>query len=327
MSNINWNQFLSNFASNVNRPANVMPEEPMPLDTAIIKQTPVETRVQNFFPGASAQFAQTAAELAALNKDQTAQMLKELLNMPKDLEGLLSRIAVNNNASNLKTAMFLLNSTLDIMKLSAMLQDTSRNASTNLYKMLAELNQVGMSLKDEQVSMLTKMISTVSSSSNSDAQSLKTMMLLYLPWLPLTDPDAFKWEISKKGGGAGGANTDSVTILISTERFGNLQAVITKTDQDSIKTEVVSSKTFPRDELVSLMKEESKKYNVHISCSTSVKSEFDKEKAKTSKTKVFINSAPGVNPFLILMSGALVRHVHALDEKERLKEERKEMLG
>ena len=58
-----------------------------------------------------------------------------------------------------------------------------------------------------------------------------------------------------------------------------------------------------------------------------VKSEFDKEKAKTSKTKVCMNSSPGVNPFLILISGALIKHVHEIDSRENLREQRKELLS
>ena len=39
-----------------------------------------------------------------------------------------------------------------------------------------------------------------------------------------------------------------------------------------------------------------------------------------------MNTSPGVNPFLLLISNAVIKNVHIIDVKENLKEQRKEKL-
>ena len=151
-------------------------------------------------------------------------------------------------------------------------------------------------------------------------------MLLYLPWLPLTDPDAFKLEIGEKGSDAGTDSDDSVTILISTENYGNLQADILKTDSDGIKILLITSKEFPQKDFEVLMKQESIKYNININMDIASKEAFTKSKTDERKTEVSMNISPGVNPFLLLISNSLIKNVHLIDSKENLREQRKEKL-
>ena len=40
-----------------------------------------------------------------------------------------------------------------------------------------------------------------------------------------------------------------------------------------------------------------------------------------------MNTSPGVNPFLLLISNALIKNVHIIDDKENLKEKRKEKIN
>ena len=65
--------------------------------------------------------------------------------------------------------------------------------------MIAKYNQAGLNIKGEQLNDLAKLISIVSSATGSEVQALKTTMLMYLPWLPLTDPNAFKLEVGSSG--------------------------------------------------------------------------------------------------------------------------------
>lgn len=39
-----------------------------------------------------------------------------------------------------------------------------------------------------------------------------------------------------------------------------------------------------------------------------------------------MNTSPGVNPFLILISSAVIRHVHFIDSKDSIRELRKERM-
>lgn len=330
MTNINWGQFSNNFSNNFNQVGvnNVQQNQPV-IQPPTSQQAPQQNNnnlMQTLFPNATQQLNQAFMQLASLNQQQTMNMLKELLQFPKNFEQLLSQLTTNANNVNNQTALLLLMSNLDFSKLSSLLQNSSKEAMSNLYQMLAQFNQMGMGLKDEQLGELTKLISFVAASSSSDVQSLKTTMLMYLPWLPLTDPDAFKLNITDKSFDGGLTSDDSISILMSTQNYGNIKVEIFKTDKDGIRIDFISSDTFPVKHFDNLMKEESKKYSININMEYTQKSVFNKDKNEVSKTQITMNTSPGVNPFLLVISNTVIKNIHSVDEMENLREARKEKL-
>lgn len=326
MSNINPGQFFNNFSNNFNG-INTNNIQNTPLNQNQMPQMQQNTPLDVLLPKYIAQFQQTTSQLAALNQQQLTNMIKDLLNFAKNFDSFISQLTVNSQNINQQTALLMLASTLNLSQLSSLLQNNSKNAMSNLYQMLAQYNQLGVSLKDEQLTQFTKLISFVAASSSSDIQSLKTTMLIYLPWLPLTDPDVFKLEIAQKNTAGGENNDDSITLLISTENYGNIQSDIYKTAQDGIKIEFTSSETFPQTEFKTLMKEESLKYSININFTFAAKEVFNKEKNETAKTQVCMNTSPGVNPFLLLISNAVIKNIHIIDSRENLREQRKEKIN
>ncbi len=325
MTNINWGQFSNNFISGFNSAgANNVQNTPLNANPAPMQQqsTPLEVLLPNYI----AQLQQTTNELATLNQQQTMNMLKELLQFPKNFEQLLSQLTVNAQQSVQQSALLLLASNMNLGDLSFLLQNNSKEAMTNLYQMLAQFNQVGMALKDEQINELSKLISFVATASTNDVQTLKATMLMYLPWLPLTDPNAFKLEIASSGSDGSKASDDNVSIMISTENYGNLQAEIYKTDKDGIKIELITSETFPQKEFTVLMKDEGIKYNININFDLFQKETFNKDKKEKSQTEICVNASSGVNLFLLLISNSVIKNVHIIDSKESLREQRKEKL-
>ncbi|MBQ3640797.1 hypothetical protein II906_02545 [bacterium] len=323
MSNINWGQFLNNFANNMARISNANLQNLTA--TAETFEPPVQNNTaSSLFPNTTAQLSQTASELANMNAQQSVNMLKDLMNMPKNFDQLLSQLATNNKTVSQETVLLLLTSSLDMSKLSSMLQTNSKQAMTNLYQMLAQYNQLGLSLKDEQVGQLTKLISFTAASTSSDVQTLKTTMLMYLPWLPLTDPEAFKLEMAKKSDGGTDGSDDSISVLMQTENYGNAKCDVFKTSEDGIKIIFTSSELFPQKDFQLLMKEEGIKYNININFEFSKKAAFNPDKVEKSQTQVFLNTSPGVNPFLLLISNTIIKNVHSIDIKQSLREIRKE---
>ncbi len=326
MTNINWSQFVNNYANSLTK-TNVNNIQNNIVNDAIqIAQMKQPVIAEPYLPNTTAQLSQTTSELAMMNQLQMSEMLKELMSFPKNMEDVLSKLMTNISQNSTQTALMLLTSSINLNSLSAMLQTNSKEGIANLYKMLAQFNEIGLKVNDEQISNLSQIISLVGSSSQNEASSIKMLMLMYLPYLPLNNPEAFKLELST-GGNEGSLNSDdSVKILIATENYGNIQAEVFKTDKDGIKIELISSQTFPVKEFKILMKEESIKYNININIDTAQKEIFNKEKNKTIKTQVFMNTSPGVNPFLLLISNALIKNIHTIDSKENLKEIRKEKL-
>lgn len=325
MTNVNWNQFSNNY-NNFNS-ANANNVQNVPLKQINVDVQQQKTPMEVLFPKYINQLSQTINELSILNQQQMTNMIKELLNFPKNFEQLLTQLVVNPNETNQKIAILLLASSMNMGQLSALLKNSSKTAMTNLYQMLAQFNLTGMSLKDEQIGQLTKLISFIAASSANDVQTLKTTMLMYLPWLPLTDPNAFKLEIAHGGASISEDSDDFITVLISTKNYGNLQADIMKTDKDGIVIYLISSETFPQEDFVILMKEESKKYSININFSLVKKETFNKDKNEKSQTQICMNTSSVVNPFLLLISNALIKNVHTIDSKENLREQRKEKIN
>ena len=326
MSNINWSQFLNNFTNTFNGINNTNNVPKTPLNQNSMPQMQQNLPQNNILPHYIAQFQQTTTQLASLNQQQITNMVKDLLNFAKNFDSFLSQLTVNSQNINRQTVLLMLAATINLGQLSSLLKTNSKEAMTNIYQMLAQYNQIGVTIKDEQLSQITKLISFVAASSLSDTQSLKTTMLMYLPWLPLTDPDVFKLEIDSENEAGGKNSDDSITILISTENYGNIKADVYKTQQDGIRIEFTSSETFPQKEFKVLMQEESIKYSININFLFSVKELFNKDKNEKTKTQVCMNTSPGVNPFLLLISNAVIKKVHIIDVKENLKEQRKEKL-
>lgn len=291
-----------------------------------INQVQQNTQIQTLFPNTAKQLAQIFQELAMLNPQQNTAMLKELLNMPKNFELLLLNFITDKTQTNAQTALMLLASSCNLNKLASLLQNSSKDAMSNLYRLVAQFNEINMSLKDEQLSQITKLISFVGASAASDVQTLKTTMLMYLPWLPLTDADAFKLEISKNSPNSFSDSDDSVSVMISTENYGNIQAEIIKTSKDGIKIDANTSESFPQKDLIKLMKDESRKYSININFDFQKNITFNKDNIKESKTQIYMNTSPGINPFLLVISNAFIKNVHEIDSKEKLRELRKEKL-
>ncbi len=330
MSNINWGQMINNFANAINNNVNSFaPKNNNVIDVGPQLYNPPQAnqKQQSVLPQTTQQLAQTTAELALLNQQQNMNMLKDLLKLPKNFEQLLTQISTMPDKATQKTALVLITSTLNTAELSALLQTSSKDAMSNLYKMLAQFNQVGMTMKDEQTAELSKLISFVAASATSDVQSIRTAMLMYLPWLPLTDPNAFKFEMGNQGSNGDAGSDDYISILIATQNYGNLQADVFKTNEDGIKIQLISSETFPQKDFILLMQEESKKYSININLDMAQKEAFNKDKNEKSDTQVCMNTSPGVNPFLLLISSSVIKAVHTIDEKENLREQRKEKVN
>ncbi len=326
MTNINPFQFTNSFINGYNTARTANAQNNTVLQNGQNENAVLNQPSQTILPKTMQQLSQTTAELAMLDNQQTIDMLKQLLNMPKNFEQLLSQLTSSKDGINQSLGLLLLAANTDLSALSNLLKNNSKEAMTNLYQMLAQYNKIGMNLKDELISDITKYISFVAASSNNDVQTLKAAILMYLPWLPLTDPNAFKLEIGNKGGSDDNAGDDYISILITTVNYGNLQADVYKTAQDGIKIQLISSQTFPQKEFTVLMQEESKKYSININFELAVKESFNKEKAEKSNTQIYMNTSPGVNPFLLLISNALIKNVHIIDSKEDLREKRKGML-
>lgn len=279
------------------------------------------TQAQNQFPVGEFLFN---AEVNQLEQQQTTQMIKELFQLPKEITEFLQLVTNQGKNAQVKELLGML---IDLNQMSGVLQQNGKSALSNLYQIIAEYNRLGVSMKSQEITELAKVINmAVRQVTSTEVQTLKTVMLLYLPWLPLTDSEAFKLEITEKKEEAASDSEDNITLLISTVNYANLQAAISKTGNESVNVNVICSENFPSTDLKNGLDEKSIKFNVPINFESKVHENATKYKNEERKMKIFMNTSPGVNPFLLLIANSVLNIVHNIDDMDTLREKRSQRI-
>lgn len=335
MKDINLGQFLNRF---INNDAGRKPQiqQQAQVENASFKAAaqnlnrPAANPLPNFDAAMQRQIAMNTAQLNQLNSMDMSQLLKDLLNLPanmKDFLLMMTNTLQNAQMTNQQLAALLLGSNLDMSKLILFMQNNGKEALAKLFQMIAGYNQMGTAVKSGQLNDLSAIINAcIPGASASEAQVLKNVLLLYLPWLPLGESNAFNLDIASKSGEEGGETDDSITILIATVNFGNVQVTLFKTDKSSIDMHIVCSNEFPQEEVKAAIRDESESYNVQTGILFEEKTNFGSEKVENVKTEVSMNTSPGVNPFLILMAQSVIKVIISIDKNYSLKETRKKYL-
>lgn len=267
---------------------------------------------------------------AQMQGQEMSLVLKDLLNMQKDMEAFLTNMT-NGNAVEQFTkadiAKLLMNSRLDLSQLKTFMQQNGKESLAKLFNMTADFAQSGAVARSSQMSEIIAILNACTPNADtSQVQVLKNMMLLYLPWLPLGEQN-FQINIGKSGNGGeeGGEGEDSVTVLISTVNFGNVHILIFKTEKSSIGFNISASPNFPKDKVIEQLKTEAKDYNVQTEVNFE-KKESLQNNTKDIKTEVSVNTGKHINPFLILMAQTAVKIIIEIDKNISLLDNRKEKL-
>ena len=340
MSNINLGQFLNSlFKTNINSNVQANISSAAAAHEATGSGTPaVFTPIPT--PRVSVNFKASETQLinqqTQLNGADKSTYVKDLLNLPQTMEDFLLLMTSNSTSSGAKTAAnlssndlasILLASNLDLSKMAALLQQNGKEALSKLIQMTAKFNQMGLSMKNDQMNELASVINaSVSTAGASQNQALKSFLLLYLPWLPLGENTNFSIEIGSGAPEEEGESDDSVTILISTENFGNVKIVLFKQGNKAISMQIACSKEFPKEFVEKAIEVQAQNYNVQAGIAFEEKQVEKPKKQEQSQTQVSLNTSPGVNPFLILMAHAVIKIVIGVDKAQSLSEDRKKMI-
>ncbi len=205
-----------------------------------------------------------------------------------------------------------LNSNVNLSHVSAFLQKNSKMAMNKMVSMMTMATAQGMTDIKPLQDTVNVINASVSATSQNDAtQTLKNLMLLYLPWLPLQEGVGFDLEI-EQGEEAIDADT-FIKILITTVNYGNLQATVSLVSGNSVDIEIVCSEKFPKKELFKRLQKEGSQHSMQAVID--IKEQKPQEQIDTinPKAKVNLSNVNQVNPYLLLMSHAIIRHTIELD--------------
>ena len=287
-------------------------------------------------------------EMNYLASQERSAYIKMLLNLPQSLAELMlqlqrNRIARGSLMNNLQF-MQIFNDTEEIKQL---LQQTTRNnQSVQLQQLqqqmdlifsgLIRLNDVASIIRANSRAAMTQLIAVMTNASkqgidngqiletmnllnscvsmlddNNPQATLKSLMLLYLPWLPLPQGVGFELEVGAPPDESEGSDS-VITVLIQTKNYGNVKGSLTLTTSNSIDVLILCSEEFPKELLHKRLTEEMKNNSVHTNIDIEVLI-TKQEEADEHQAKVNLSAANELNPYLLLMAHSFIRHTIIID--------------
>lgn len=228
------------------------------------------------------------------NNQQTQGMTAE--EMAKFKQNLASQLTSNVNLTNV----------------SALLQKNSKLAMNKMVSMMSMATAQGMTDIKPLQDTVNIINASVSATSQNDAtQTLKNLMLLYLPWLPLQEGVGFDLEVEQ--------NDDTpesdtfIKILITTVNYGNLNATVSLISGNGVDVSITCSEKFPKKELFKRLNKESSQHSMQTVIDFKAQKPQEQLDTPNPKAKVNLSNVNQVNPYLLLISHAIIRHTIELD--------------
>ena len=273
--NITLNQLNQQFANQINMQRNAL------------SQTQAQILAQ--LQGLSLTEAQNM--ILTGNKTLISQLQTQLRNLPITSSGMIN-----------------------LLDVSAMIQANGKDAIAKLITTMA--NSAKLGIQDvSQLKETAKLInaSVAAASQKDSAQTMKLLMLLYLPWLPLQEGVGFDIEIEK---GTSGEDSDSILVItITTLNYGNVVATLILENSNSVHVNIECVKEFPKDELLLRIEGDEKHYSMEsvVSFETSSQTTVNNAQEKP-QAKINMSDTNEINPYLLLMAHTIIRHVIEIDK-------------
>ncbi len=269
-----------------------------------------------------AQFNQRFANQIAMQRNSLSQTQAQILAQLQGLslteaQNLLltgNKAVLNQLQNSIRNLSISSNGLINLSEIASMIQANGKDAMTKLITAMA--NSAKLGINDlSQLKDTAKLInaSIAAASQNDSAQTMKLLLLLYLPWLPLQEGVGFDLEIET---GENNKESDSILIItITTLNYGNIKATLILENSNSIHVNIECIKEFPKDELLMRIENDEKHYSMEsvVSFESSSQTTIN-EKQEKPQAKINMSNTNQINPYLLLMSHTLIRHVIEIDK-------------
>lgn len=254
--------------------------------------------------GISQTQAQILAQLQGLSLSEAQNMI---LNGNKNLMPQMQSALKNLTISS--TGM------INLADISAIIQANGKDAIAKLITTMA--NSAKLGVQDlSQLKETAKLInaSVAAASKNDGAQTMKLLMLLYLPWLPLQEGVGFDLEIETA---SGSSENDSILIItITTLNYGNIKATLMLETSNSVHVNIECVKEFPKDELLLRIEADEKHYSMESVVAFETNSQTANIQQEKPQAKINMSNTNEINPYLLLMAHTIIRHVIEIDKQK-----------
>lgn len=242
------------------------------------------------------------------------KVLSEIFQEMDETLNLQNPAVLNPAQSQAKpeAAVLMFSGMISMSEISKLILQHSKQAVAALVVSMASAAKNGMDGKQIQETLSVINSCIAMAESDNPAQNLKSLMMLYLPWLPLNEGVGFDLEISPPEG-ENESNDSKLTVLIQTKNYGNLKGVFTLTTSNSVDIYIICSDKFPKEELQKSLNSESTSHAMNTNIDIEeVKPAVDELNA-SRETKVNLSATNEMNPYLLLMAHAFIRYTILID--------------
>lgn len=254
--------------------------------------------------------------ISTVEVEQRANYIKDLLNLPRDFQSFINQIQNMNTETAKSFAKILTDGKINLSALTELLAGNSKEAVQKLMMTIMTVSKMG----SNNVSGLKELMAmfSVSANSSDSTQTVKNLLMLYLPWLPLSIRNEmnldFDIDIFDKIQGADPneeENIETIKIMIETANYGNVLAELEMAPNFEVDVYITAIESFPESEVLKRFNEENKKNS--ISSNTKIEKTKDPENSQEFKQNVKITSSNFVSPKLVQSAHSLIKIIIEVD--------------
>ncbi len=235
------------------------------------------------------------------------------------IPGVSEQLTIANLQQNMQkdTIALLFSGMVSLSEVSKIILQNSKQAVASLIIAMASASKQGLSNEQiqETLSIINSCIAMAESSN--PAQNLKSLMMLYLPWLPLNEGVGFDLEITPDDGEQD-SNDSKLTVLIQTKNFGNIKGEFTLTTSNSVDVLITCTEKFPKKILQKSLMDESSSHAMNTNIDIEEVVPKTEETKEVHETKVNLSATNEMNPYLLLMAHSFIRNTILIDNNARL---------
>lgn len=269
------------------------------------------------------QFNQMFANQLAAQRNSLSQIQAQILAQLQGLNTSTAKEIVNIQLASqihpaLKNLEILSGGMINLNEIAMLFQKNGKEGLTKLIMTMTEASKSGIT-DLSQIKEMAKLINASISvaSENNPQKTLKLLLMLYLPWLPLEDGVGFDLEIQNKSDSK--QESDSILIItISTLNFGVVNITLVLETSNSVQTQIKCSEDFPRSELQLRIEGEQKHYSMDSVLNFETNDKIKENKISKQSTTINSGQTTEINPYMLLMAHMIIKHVIDIDNNKSL---------
>lgn len=329
MSEISLGQFLKNvFDYSTGKPVQQQPGKVANENFQRAQQEAmrmVQQTAQNITQNMAQQqnILQTQMMLKELSTAQQSWLMRHMFDFPENIAQLLETVVTEGKKVSSQELLTLMKKELDLSKLLVLLQTNGKSALEKITKMIATMNQSGIYNTQQLKEMSVLINACIPANDASQAQILKSFMIMYLPWLPINESSGFNFGGIAEETGQKSEAQDTITIYITTQNYGLVKIFLYKED-DGYDMDINCREDFPKEKFHEAVKSDTRFVLKNPpTYTTRKKSEDEHEK---NETNVTFSKNLKVSAQLLVIIHTIIKIVSEIDSMGTLQEKRKEEL-